>query len=65
LIDRGFLTGDAATAYVAEGKSAADATNDDFPLEVVDFLNQGIEFAIASPLPDAAEAGQWVFKEAE
>jgi len=65
LIDRGFLTGDAATAYVAEGKSAADATNDDFPPEVVDFLNQGIEFAIASPLPDAAEAGQWVFKEAE
>jgi len=65
LVDKGILTGDAATMYQAEGKNSSEASNDDFPPEVVDFLNRGIEFAIASPLPDAAEGGQWVFKEAE
>ncbi len=47
----------------AEGKGSAETTNDDFPPEVVAYLDQGIAFAMASPLPDAEEAAKWVFKE--
>jgi TPP-dependent pyruvate/acetoin dehydrogenase alpha subunit len=63
LVSKGFLSAADAELFIAEGKSATDATNDDFPPEVVDFLNKGIEFAVNSPLPDAAEGGMWVFKE--
>ncbi|CAN5374694.1 3-methyl-2-oxobutanoate dehydrogenase subunit alpha [soil metagenome] len=63
LIDLGYLSGSDAEQYLAEGKNAADATNDDFPKEVVDYLNEGIEFAIESPLPAPEEGGKWVFKE--
>jgi hypothetical protein len=48
---------------MAEGKSAGEATNEDFPPEVVAYLNKGIEAAIASPLPSAEEGAMWVFKE--
>ena len=61
LIDLGYLTGDDKTSFMAEGKNAADASNEDFPPDVVAYLNKGIEFAMASPMPAAEEAEQWVF----
>ena len=61
LIDLGYLTGEEKTMYMAEHKNAGDATNEDFPPEVVDYLNKGIEFAINSPMPAADEAEKWVF----
>ena len=63
LIELGHLTGEATTSFMAEGKGAGEATNDDFPPEVVAYLNRGIEAAIASPLPAAEEGAMWVFKE--
>jgi len=63
LIDLGYLKGAEAEQFLAEGKGAAAATNEDFPPEVVEYLNKGIEFALASPLPEAEEGGMWVFKE--
>jgi TPP-dependent pyruvate/acetoin dehydrogenase alpha subunit len=63
LIELGYLTGEEATSFMAEGKSATEATNEDFPPEVVAYLNKGIEAAIASPLPAAEEGAMWVFKE--
>jgi TPP-dependent pyruvate/acetoin dehydrogenase alpha subunit len=65
LVDLGFLSSEASEQYIAEGKNAAEATNDDFPPEIVEFLNEGIEFALASALPDAEEGGMWVFREAK
>jgi TPP-dependent pyruvate/acetoin dehydrogenase alpha subunit len=64
LLDLGYLGPEDAGAYDAEGKNAGDATNEDFPPEVVQYLNEGIEFALQSPLPAAEEAEKWVFREA-
>ena len=58
----GYLTSDEAAKYQAEGKNATDATNEDFPPEVIDYLNEGIAFAKASPVPEAEEGAMWVFK---
>lgn len=63
LIELGYLTGDAATAHQAEGKHAAEASDEDFPPEVVAYLKQGVEYAMKSPVPDAQEGAMWVFKE--
>ncbi len=63
LTDRGILPKELQDKYMAEGKNAADATNEDFPPDVVEFLNEGIEFALKSPLPEASEGARWVFKE--
>lgn len=63
LIDLGYLTGEDATSYIAEGKSATDAKTADFPPEVVAYLTEGVTFAKQSPLPEAEEGGMWVFKE--
>jgi len=63
LIQLGDLAGAEAEQYIAERKSASDATNEDFPPEVVAFLNRGIEFALNSPVPEAEEGAMWVFKE--
>jgi TPP-dependent pyruvate/acetoin dehydrogenase alpha subunit len=49
--------------YFAEGKGSSETTNEDFPPEVVAFLDRGIKHAIESPLPDAEEGAKWVFKE--
>ena len=49
--------------YEAEGKGSAQTTNEDFPPEVVAYLDRGIEFAMNSPLPPAEEGAMWVFKE--
>jgi TPP-dependent pyruvate/acetoin dehydrogenase alpha subunit len=63
LTDRGILPPDLQNMYLAEGKNASDAANEDFPPDVVQYLNEGIEFALKSPLPDAEEGARWVFKE--
>lgn len=63
MVELGYLTADEANQYVAEGKNASDATNEDFPPRVVEFLNRGIEFAMASPVPAAEEGEKWVFYE--
>jgi len=64
LIELGYIGHKDTTAWpLAEGKNASDATNEDFPAEVVEYLTEGIEFALESPLPEAEEAGRWVFKE--
>lgn len=63
LIELGYLKGDAATAYQAEGKHAAEASDEDFPPEVVAYLKRGVEYAMQSPVPDAEEGAMWVFKE--
>ncbi|AIE87868.1 thiamine pyrophosphate-dependent dehydrogenase E1 component subunit alpha [Fimbriimonas ginsengisoli] len=63
LLELGHLSEEEAAKYHAEGKNAAEASNDDFPPEVVEFLNEGIKFAIAADVPEAEEAALWVFKE--
>jgi TPP-dependent pyruvate/acetoin dehydrogenase alpha subunit len=62
LIELGYLNGDEAEMHMAEGKSASQAKNEDFPPDVVAYLNEGVEFALKSPLPEAEEGGMWVFK---
>lgn len=63
LIELGYLTADEANHYLAEGKNAMETTNEDFPPEVVEYMNEGIAFALKSPLPAAEEAAHWVFCE--
>ena len=63
MIELGYLTPEEAKQYPAESKSASQATDDDFPPEVVQYLKEGVEFALSSPLPEAEEAGRWVFRE--
>lgn len=63
LVELGYLSEADAEHYLAEGKNAAEATNDDFPPSVVEYLNEGIAFAKASAVPEAEEGGMWVFKE--
>lgn len=64
LIELGYLTPEEAEQYMAEGKNATEAKNEDFPPEVIEFLNEGVRFAEKSALPEAEEGGKWVFKEA-
>ncbi len=61
LIELGYL--DANYGFTAENKGASEVTNEDFPPDVVQYLNEGIEFALASDLPPAEEGARWVFKE--
>lgn len=49
--------------FQAEGRGAGDVTDKDFPPEVVKFITEGVESAVSSPEPDAAEGAMWVFKE--
>ena len=65
LIEKGILSKDLADKYMAEGKNAADAATEDFPPDVVEFLDEGIKFALNAPLPEAEEGGMWVFREAQ
>jgi TPP-dependent pyruvate/acetoin dehydrogenase alpha subunit len=62
LSEKGFLD-DSWSQYMAEGKSASEAINEDFPPEVVQYLTEGIEFALKSPAPAPEEGAMWVFKE--
>jgi TPP-dependent pyruvate/acetoin dehydrogenase alpha subunit len=63
LIERGYLTQAESEKYKAEHKSAAEATDADFPPEVISYVKEGVEFAVKSPLPEPEEAAKWVFKE--
>lgn len=63
LIEMGELTQEEANAHPAEGKGASEITDADFPKEVVDYLNEGVKAALASPAPDAEEGAMWVFRE--
>jgi len=65
LLELGDIDQKQASSYPAEGKSASDATNQDFPPEIVQYLDEGIQFALESQLPDAAEGGMWVFADSE
>lgn len=63
LIALGDLTRKEADKFRPEGKNASEVTDEDFPPEVVAYMKAGIEFALASPLPDPVEGGMWVFRE--
>jgi len=63
LIEFGDLTGDTATSYPAEGKPSSQAMNDDFPPDVVEYMDEAIQFALHAAVPDAEEGGRWVFHE--
>ncbi len=62
MVDLGYMTQDDAKLFMAENKGAAEVREEDFPPEVVDYLKEGVEFALQSPLPEAEEGGMWVFK---
>jgi TPP-dependent pyruvate/acetoin dehydrogenase alpha subunit len=63
LVAKGILSAKDAKKYPAEGKSAMEITDQDFPPVVVDYMTEGVEFALKSELPAAEEGGMWVFKE--
>jgi TPP-dependent pyruvate/acetoin dehydrogenase alpha subunit len=63
LLELGHITEDEAKRYIAEGKSAQEVSNDDFPPEVIEYLNRGIEFALSSAMPDPEEGATLVFRE--
>lgn len=63
LVAKGFLTAKEAKKHAAEGKSAMEVTDQDFPQVVVDYMTEGVEFALKSDLPAPEEGGMWVFKE--
>lgn len=63
LVAQGILTQEEADRYSPEGKSASEVRDDDFPEDVVEYLKEGVEAALASPLPDPEEGGMWVFAE--
>ena len=63
MVELGYLTQDEADRHPAEHKGASETTDDDFPEDVVAYLTKGVNFAMKSPLPDAHEAEQWVFRE--
>lgn len=63
LVELGYLSDDEAKLYMAEGRNAMETTNEDFPPEVVEYMSEGIDFALKSEVPSAEEGGMWVFKE--
>lgn len=64
LVEKGYLSMEDAGKYMAEGKDADAAKDEDFPPEVVEYMHEGVEFAVKAPLPEPEEGGMWVFKEA-
>jgi TPP-dependent pyruvate/acetoin dehydrogenase alpha subunit len=63
MVEKGFLSPAEAAKFPAEGKGASEVTDEDFPPEVVAYLNRGVESAVNAPVPDAHEGGMWVFRE--
>lgn len=63
LLERGLIDQDWSKRYPAENKGASEVTDADFPPEVVQYVNEGVEFALKSPMPDPEEGGMWVFRE--
>ncbi|MBN8691125.1 MAG: thiamine pyrophosphate-dependent dehydrogenase E1 component subunit alpha [Armatimonadetes bacterium] len=63
LVSLGHMTKDEAKQYMAEGKHATEASDDDFPPQVVERMKKAVEFAIKSGVPEAEEGAKWVFAE--
>jgi TPP-dependent pyruvate/acetoin dehydrogenase alpha subunit len=63
LVESGILTAKQAEEFPAEGRGANEVTDEDFPPDVVAYMKEGVEFALASPKPAAEEAERWVFRE--
>lgn len=63
LVERGYLSQEEADRYSPEGRHATEVTNEDFPPEVVEYLNEGIASALAAAIPPAEEGGMWVFRQ--
>lgn len=63
LLEKGYLTKEEGAKYMAEGKDAGHAKDEDFPPEVVEYMNEGVEFAVKADLPKPEEGGMWVFYE--
>jgi TPP-dependent pyruvate/acetoin dehydrogenase alpha subunit len=63
LVEKGILTAKEAKKHPAEGKGAMEITDQDFPPVVVDYMTEGVEFALKSERPTAEEGGMWVFRE--
>lgn len=63
LVGLGMLTQKEAKQYPAENKSATEITDMDFPPEVVAYLSEGVDAALAMEVPPAEEGGMWVFRE--
>lgn len=64
LLENGMLSKEEAGKYMAEGKSAdqISPSGEEFPPEVVEYMNEGVEFAVKAAVPDAEEGGMWVFR---
>lgn len=63
LLKDGTITQAEAESYMAEGKSASEAKNEDFPPSVVEYMNEGVDAAKKSTPPPAEEGAMWVFRE--
>lgn len=63
LLDLGYISQETADQFMAEGKGVKEARDEDFPPDVVAYMNKGIEAALASPVPDASEGPMWVFRD--
>lgn len=63
LVAHNEMTADEAQRYSPEGLGAGEVTDDDFPPDVVQYLKEGIEYAIQAPVPPAEEGARWVFAE--
>ncbi|MBA3725866.1 MAG: hypothetical protein H0W86_05300 [Armatimonadetes bacterium] len=59
----GILSKADADKYSPEGKDAPSTTDEDFPPDIVKALKEGVDFAVASPVPEAEEGSKWVFAE--
>ena len=65
MLEKGCLCAEDAEKYSPEGKSASELRDEDFPPEVVEYVREGVQFALKSPYPEPAEAAMWVFHEEE
>ncbi len=65
MVRLGYITKEDSALYEAENKGAGEVTDADFPPEVVAYLTEGVDFAVAQPEPPAEEGAMWVFKESE
>ncbi len=63
LVELGSLSQQDADRYPVEGKGALQLREEDFPPEVVAYMNVGVKDALAAGLPDAEEGAMWVFRE--
>ncbi len=63
MVAAGTMTADQSKEHPAEGKGAAEVTDADFPPVVVEYLTEGVEFAVNDTVPPGEEGGMWVFRE--